>query len=257
MLNILLYQYDILWEKPLENLDTVESNLRKWFAVKGTVVDIVVLPEFFTTGFTMDNSFAECEPGITLERMMEWSKEFDAAIVGSLPVRDGEFIYNRCYFVTPDGSVSKYDKRHLFRMSRENEVYSAGNEKVVVDFRGWKIALNICYDLRFPVWSRNWGAADGYDLMINVASWPLQRIEAAQILAKARAVENLSYFIFANRVGKSPSEEYSGGSMVIDFKGNDISEDRSVDGLKFLVAILDLEKLRKFREKFPAWMDAD
>ena len=236
MLRVLVYQYDIVWENPDLNHIKIEEQLGKFFA--DDRADIVVLPEFFATGFTMNGACAQDMQGKSLTFLKYVSQKFKSAVVGSVPVAENGLIYNRSLFVTPEGVVYQYDKKHLFRMSCE--------------YKGWKIALNVCYDLRFPVWSRN--VENQYDLMINVASWPVQRIAAAQILAKARAIENQCYYIFANRSGDSPYEKYNGGSMIVDYKGNDIAAGEN--GM-LLTADLDLEGLRNFRSKFPAWMDAD
>lgn len=250
MLRVLVYQYDIVWENPDLNHIRIEEQLGKFFA--DDRADIVVLPEFFATGFTMNGACAQDMQGKSLTFLKYVSQKFNSAVVGSVPVAENGLIYNRSLFVTPEGVVYQYDKKHLFRMSSENDLYSPGKCRTVFEYKGWKIALNVCYDLRFPVWSRN--VENQYDLMINVASWPQQRISAAQILAKARAIENQSYYIFANRSGDSPYEKYNGGSMIVDYKGNDIAAGEN--GI-LLTADLDLEGLRNFRSKFPAWMDAD
>ena len=252
MLRILVCQYDTIWENPQENHIRLGRELEEYLSKAGAEVDIVVLPEFFATGFTMNGSFAQDEQGETLSFLKDISRKFNVAVVGSVPVKEDGNIYNRAYFVTEDGVVNHYDKKHLFRMSNENKVYASGSQKTIFEYKGWNISLNVCYDLRFPLWSRN--INNQYDLMINVASWPIQRISAAQTLAKARAIENQAYYIFANRSGNSPFEEYNGGSMIVDYKGKDIAQG---DNGKFLRATLDLEGLRTFRTKFPAWMDAD
>lgn len=251
-MNILVYQYDTLWESPSDNHLRIESALLQWFKENPQGADIVVLPEFFSTGFTMNRSLAQQIDGESVLFLRELSQRLGAALVGSVPVKENSKLYNRACFATPQGELFCYDKRHLFRMSDENEIYSSGSGRKCFQYMGWNISLNICYDLRFPVWSRN--VSNHYDLMINVANWPVQRIEVARTLARARAIENQSYFIFANRSGESPFEKYNGGSMIVDYKGNDIVKG---DNGKFLTAALDLEQLNGFRQKFPAWMDAD
>ncbi len=258
-LKIAIFQCNVIWENPDGNRSRIAAAVDAFMRGAGAGTELLVLPEFFTTGFTMDPQLAEAEGGETLSWMKGIAAQYDIALSGSIPVRDGGKVFNRHYFVQPDGCVARYDKRHLFRMSEENEVFAAGGNRVTVEFRGWRIALNTCYDLRFPAWSRN--SDLGYDLMLNVASWPDVRIAAAQILARARAIENLCYFAFANRTGDSPSDYYSGGSMIVDFKGNDCGVAFEIPGLEcgecFLTAELNRDRLQRFREKFPAWMDAD
>ncbi len=261
-LKIALFQCDVIWEQPHENRSRLKTRIDSFFHNEGAGTKLLVLPEFFTTGFSMNAESAELAEGAgTLEWMRSIAAEHSVAIAGSIPVKDGENIFNRHYFVFPDGRTEHYDKKHLFRMSQENDIFSAGNKRVIVEYLGWKIALNTCYDLRFPAWSRNSAKCNGadaefqYDLMLNVASWPHPRITAAQTLVRARAIENLSYYAFVNRTGDSPADHYSGGSMIVDFKGCDTfipCEDEC-----FLSATLDLDALNRFRTKFPAWMDAD
>ncbi len=259
ILRIAVLQYDILWEQPESNRTRITEAIDSFMHGAGKGTDIVILPEFFTTGFTMNKRMAEKCGGDTLSWMKDIAAKYDIALAGSIPVEDGGSVFNRHFFVTQGGDIQHYDKRHLFRMSDENKVFAAGNKRMVVEYKGWNIALNTCYDIRFPVWSRNVGQE--YDLMINVASWPDSRIEAARILAKARAIENICYYIFANRAGDSPVEHYSGGSMVVDYKGCECGRVLEVEewknGFCFMVSELDKEALGKFREKFPAWMDAD
>lgn len=262
ILNISVCQTDVLWENPDGNRKRLEGLILEYIdSVKpGLRPDLLVLPEFFTTGFTSNVKYAEPESGATLRWMRGLAAETGAALAGSVPVADGGRVHNRMYFVCPDGRAEVYDKRHLFRMSGENEVFASGHDRKVVEYLGWRIGLNVCYDLRFPVWSRNAGD-NAYDVMLNVASWPSSRIEAASILAHARAVENQSWFVFCNRTGESPEDSYSGGSLIVDYKGRSVGhlaqcgEMRGQEG--FLEASLDMEALRSFRKKFPAWMDAD
>lgn len=259
-LRIAIYQCDVLWENPEANRSRIAAAIGAFMCSKdGAGTDLIALPEFFTTGFTMNPQLAEPAEGETLSWMKGIAAKHDMALAGSIPVQDGGRVCNRHFFVKPDGSVSHYDKRHLFRMSEENEVFAPGDRRVTIEYRGWRIALNTCYDLRFPAWSRNTDM--GYDLMLNVASWPESRIAAAQILVRARAIENLCCYAFANRVGDSPSDHYSGGSMLVDFKGRDCGTISRVEGTEagecFICAELDRDALLRFREKFPAWMDAD
>lgn len=262
ILNISVCQTDLQWEAPAVNMDRIASSVRRHLSgcPEALRSDLIVLPEFFTTGFTSDRKYAEPGGGRALCWMKAMAEETGAAFAGSVPVEEGGKVYNRLYFVRPDGTTDHYDKRHLFRMSREPEVFSCGTSHAVAGYLGWKIGLNVCYDLRFPVWSRNAGGGM-YDIMVNVASWPASRIEAASVLARARAVENQAYFIFCNRTGDSPEESYRGGSAVFDFKGRPTGGFTAFPEMGicggFLDASLDLGALRHFREKFPVWMDAD
>lgn len=262
ILNISVCQPDLVWEAPEVNMQRLKSFILRHVAAcaEGQRPDLTVLPEFFTTGFTSDRQFAEPAEGPALQWMRAMASETGAAVAGSVPVEDGGNVFNRMYFVRPDGSSDHYDKRHLFRLSQEPEVFTSGNRRRTVELCGWKIGLNICYDLRFPVWSRNFGDVH-YDVMLNVASWPSSRIETASLLARARAVENLAYFIFCNRTGISPEEKYSGGSMAYDYKGRPVGEftaygDMGAGG-GFLDVSLEAAPLERFRKKFPVWMDAD
>lgn len=257
-LNIVLCQMPVVWESAEENCRRLSSVLERYFSDCGTgaaVPDVLVFPEFFSTGFTMNREAAQGGDGFTLGWMKEISQKYGAAVVGSVAVSEDGKIFNRCYFVSQETGVKHYDKRHLFRMGEENEIYSAGSERVIVGYKGWNIALNVCYDLRFPVWSRN--AGNGYDLMINVASWPSSRIRVTEPLVKARAIENMSYFAFVNRTGEDPSNSYSGGSMIVSPKGDDMASQRHIDGFDFYYASLSYSSMKAFREKFPAWMDGD
>lgn len=263
ILRIALCQHDIYWQDPERTCSMLENILPKQMEGCGSdgLPDMMVLPEFFAMGFVMDPSCAQKEGGQVDRWLEKMALSTGVAFVGSVPTVAGVSgkIYNRLLFVKPSGEREYYDKRHLFRMGGEGEIFSAGEERKIVEYNGWRILLNICYDLRFPAWSRNIG--NDYDIALNVASWPAPRIEAAKILTKARAIENQSYFLFCNRVGMSPSESYTGGSMVVDYKGKEISRMRSVpalgDGGGILTAVADMARLKRFREKFPVWKDAD
>ena len=255
-LRISLVQSPIVWEDRSANLSAYEKRLA---SVAGKT-DLVVLPEMFTTGFSMaPERLADRMDGETLASVKRWAADFGMAVVGSFIAEEKGRYYNRAFLITPSGELFYYDKRHLFRMAGEDKSYAAGGKRVIVPYLGWNICLQVCYDLRFPVWLRNIG--NDYDVMLNVASWPASRISAALQLLHARAVENLSYFVFCNRVGDSPDDSYCGGSAVVDYKGRDIGEflaDEAMGpGGGFLCAGLDREQLGLFREKFPAWMDAD
>ncbi len=262
-LKIALLQCDVIWEQPQTNRERLQQKISTFICEEGAGTQLLALPEFFTTGFSMQPQLAEpAEGGRTLEWMKSIAAEHSTAVAGSIPIQDGGQIFNRHYFVFPDGRSEHYDKRHLFRMSQENDIFAAGDRQVTVEYLGWRIALNTCYDLRFPAWSRNAAETDSagntrlrYNLMLNVASWPHSRIVAAQALVRARAIENLCYYAFTNRTGDSPSDHYSGGSLIADFKGRDIFTPSSDEC--FLTAVLDRDALERFRTGFPAWMDAD
>ena len=178
------------------------ARVEQMIAVAPTA-DVYVLPEMFATGFCMQpERIAQPEGGTILSAMKRLSAHYGAAIVGSVAVADGEKSYNRMYFVRPDGTVDRYDKRHLFTYSGEHEHYARGESRCIVEFRGVRFLLQVCYDLRFPVWSRNRG---DYDAIIYIASWPVARISAWDTLLPARAIENQCYVVGVNRVGDDPA----------------------------------------------------
>lgn len=263
ILNVVACQCGIVWESPVLNMERLEAFICGFLdnaCPEECRPDLFVLPEFFATGFTSDRSLAEEPEGLTLEWMRRLSVHTGAAVTGSVPVLAGDKAVNRMYFTAPDGRTEYYDKRHLFRMGGENGVFEPGRVRKVVEYLGWRIGLNVCYDLRFPVWTRRTSGND-YDLLLNVASWPSSRIDAASLLVRARAVENQSWTVFCNRVGDSPENSYSGGSLIVDYKGrqagNFMPDDATGAGGGFLCASMDITALRRFREKFPAWMDSD
>ncbi len=248
-MKIALLQTNIEWNNLQANHRHIESLLSKC-----DKADVYVLPEMFSTGFaTNPQSVAE-----TNNQSLEWLKQcaqnLGAAVCGSVAIRDanGAF-YNRFYFVFPDGHTVHYDKRHLFRLGGEGEYYTRGNNRVVINYQGVRILLLICYDIRFPVFSRN---RKDYDLIICVANWPTTRLSAWQALLKARAIENQCYVAGVNRCGSDPVCEYSGGTMLVDAYGQTIVEceyakEGSVSG------VIDLIRLNAFRQKFPVLDDAD
>ncbi|MDD7318148.1 MAG: amidohydrolase [Prevotella sp.] len=216
--------------------------------------DLYILPEMFSTGFTANpEGLVEGEDCKTLEWMYRKAKEKGAAIAGSIATKCGERFFNRLYFVKPDGDVVAYDKRHLFSYAGENLHYTRGEERVIVEWRGVRIMLQVCYDLRFPVFSRNHG---DYDMLIYVASWPTSRIKVWDTLLHARALENQCYVAGVNRVGSDPKCEYCGNSVIISPYGDDIAVCESYEE-SAKVAEIDMEKLRSFRKKFPVMDDAD
>ncbi len=188
--------------------------------------DLIVLPEMFSTGFTMNvEHLAEEEPGATLSWMQKEAAKHEAAIMGSCIIKDNGSYYNRLYFVFPNEEYIKYDKRHTFTLADEHKTFASGKEQVYIDYLGWKIFPLICYDLRFPVWSRN---TSNYDLLIYVASWPERRISAWDALLKARAIENMCYTIGVNRVGVDGNgHQYTGHSAIYDVLGECISIEKN------------------------------
>ncbi|RME13611.1 MAG: nitrilase family protein [Bacteroidetes bacterium] len=212
----------------------------------------------FTTGFTMNGKdFGEPINGRTTEWMLNKASEKQACITGSFISTDGKNYYNTLLWAYPNGKFQYYHKRHLFRMAGEHLYYTAGNEKIICEYKGFRFLPLICYDLRFPVWSRNQlGNPQEYDILIYVANWPEVRIDAWKKLLYARAIENLSYAIGVNRIGKDGTNKtYNGQSMVVDFKGELLAD--AGDKENIVIMDLDKEELMQFREKFPAYLDAD
>ena len=257
-LRVSLVQGDTRWHDPEANREYYGDLVG---ALRG-VTDLVVLPETFTSGFSNDAiDRAETMDGPTVAWMREKAVDLDAAITGSVQLRTEAGVSNRLLFVTPDGAVQHYDKRHLFRYANEHERYAAGRDRLTVEWRGWRICPLVCYDLRFPVFSRNRfdvereGGLD-YDLLIYVANWPGVRGHAWRTLLRARAMENLCYVAAVNRVGKDGNGlVYAGDSAVIDYLGNPVSECTDMEVVT--TTTMFLEELRAHRERFPAMLDAD
>ncbi|WP_347172687.1 amidohydrolase [Polaribacter uvawellassae] len=249
-LQIAIIQIDLVWENAKENkakLDILLEDIQN--------VDVIFLPEMFTTGFSMKpKPLAEKMNGETVGWMKQKAKFFDAAIVGSIIIKENDKYYNRMLFVHPNGNIEHYDKRHTFTLAGEHKAYTSGYSKLIVTYKDWKICPLICYDLRFPVWSRN---TENYDLLIYVASWPKPRINAWKTLLKARAIENMSYCVGVNRVGVDANKyEYNGSSIAIDFLGNEITE--VVENKeKIIYATLSKNELIDLRAKLPFLEDKD
>ena len=245
-----LIQTDIVWENPTENRKILENKINSITQD----IDLIILPEMFTSGFTMQpKSVSETMNGETISWLKEIAKTKNCAITGSLVIAENNNFYNRMVFVFPDGEIQHYDKKHLFTLAGEDKIYTSGNEKVVVKYNDWKICLQVCYDLRFPVFSRN---TENYDLLIYVASWPKPRINAWDILLKARAVENLSYAIGVNRIGADNNNfEYIGHSQIVDELGNFIIEPTENEGV--FIADLDKNKMLETRNKLNFLNDKD
>ncbi len=250
-LKVTLIQSDLVWENKKQNLLAFEERILS----ATTETDLFILPEMFTTGFSMTPElWAEPHLGETFTKMRTWAQTTKAAILGSIIVKSNQQFFNRAYFIFPDGTHQYYDKKHLFRMAKEDEYYTPGIERVLVEYKGWRIFPLICYDLRFPVWSRN---DLDYDLLIYLANWPERRSSAWKTLLKARAIENLSYVAGVNRIGNDGNGiEHSGNSALIDFKGEELSQIEPFKNVSESI-ILNKEDLQQFRKKFPAHTDAD
>ena len=245
-----LIQAPLVWENPFENRLYFEQKIK----AISQQTDLIVLSEMFTSGFTMNPKYvAETMQGETISWLIELAKAKNAAITGSLVIQEGEHFFNRMVFVFPSGKLEYYDKRHLFTLAGEEKVYQPGKEKKIIDYYDWKICLQVCYDLRFPVFARN---TEEYDLLIYVANWPKVRINAWDILLRARAVENLTYVIGVNRIGLDGNEhEYVGHSQVIDELGNYLLEPQRNEHV-FHVE-LDKEKMLETRKKLNFLNDRD
>lgn len=249
-LKLALIQSSLNWEDPQANLDMFAEKIGH-LAHKQ---DLIVLPEMFSTGFSMKPSmlYEEME-GPTTSWMIEQANKLASVITGSIIIKDTEKYYNRLLWVRPDGTYEHYDKRHLFRLAHEHDHYTAGNKRKIVTLKNWHINLNICYDLRFPVWSRNKG---DYDILLNVANWPAKRSLPWKTLLRARAIENMCYVIGLNRVGNDGNDYYhSGDSAVIKPDGEHLIECSNEE--KILYATLSKDDLLKFRDRFQFYKDAD
>ena len=247
-LKVTLVQHVIVPNDPQLNIDTF-AHLMGGI----TATDLIVLPEVFTTGFCASaRNYAEVEGGRAYQWMHQQAATYNAVVTGSLVVKEGEQFFNRMVWMRPDGSFTHYDKRHLFRMAGEHTRYAQGNKRLVVELNGWKILPLICYDLRFPVWSRN---RNDYDLAIYVANWPSVRSLHWNRLLQARAIENLSYVVGVNRVGMDEAgQHYAGDSSVYAATGELIATSQEPE----LISVeLYAEKLTEYRARFPANLDAD
>lgn len=214
---------------------------------------LIVLPEMFSTGFSMNTSLAEEVTGKTVSWLQNMATQHSVAILAGVMIKENSSCYNRALFVYPDGSYKYYDKRHLFSYGKENEYYKAGEKRAVVEYLGWRICLQICYDLRFPVWSRS---QNDYDILAYIASWPDVRQQVWSILPIARALENQCYVLASNRVGEDSSGKYAGESRIISPKGCiEAYIELYEEGI--VTSTLSLSELQRFREKFDVAADAD
>ena len=248
-LRIAMIQTPLVWENPGANRDHLTAKMQE---ISGKV-DLIILPEMFTTGFTMtpENIPSE-EAQKSLSWMQEEAQKYDAGLIGSMVYAEDGGYYNRLFFVDPEGNMQHYDKRHTFTLAGEDKKYNAGKQRLVFPFRGFRICPLICYDLRFPVWSRN---TEDYDLLLYVANWPAPRIQAWDALLSARAIENMAYCVGVNRVGVDPNgHQYSGHSAAYDCLGKSLvfSMEETI-----LQVVLSREHLKLHREKLQFLNDRD
>jgi predicted amidohydrolase len=248
-------QYDIQWLNKKANFNTLEKMLREFF-LNNDSVDLLLLPETFSTGFCInDKNVQEAEDGgADLIWLKQMAKEFNCVVAGTVLVKQGDKKVNRFYWVSANGSVEYYDKRHLFRLGNEGDFVSQGIERKIFEINGINILPQVCYDLRFPVWSRN---KQDYDLMVNVANWPAVRRHVWDTLLKARAMENQAYVIGVNRVGNDGrGTAHSGGTSVLDFVGESLVA-ATDEHQQIISTELDFSALEKAKKSFPVFLDAD
>lgn len=255
-LNIALCPMGIVWGNKAANLDTLIELMPQLHPD----TDLLVLPEMFSTGFMTDSDkeklrcHAERNTGKTIDTIKALARTYNIAVAGSFMADSGGLLFNRAFFIEPNGDETFADKRHLFTMAGEDKVFSHGNTRMAVRYRGWNIAMIVCYDLRFPVWCRN--RNNEYDLLIAVANWPVARVAAWDSLLVARALENEAYVAGVNCRGVDDKGfEYNGSSKLLDFKGKEIGKPSEAVGV--IYGQLDYDRLTSFRSKFPAWKDAD
>ena len=253
-MKIALMQMDIAWCDERENIARAEQ-----MVATSPSAELYVLPEMWSTGFVIEaQDVARTEQeSEALAWMCRTAKTRNCAVAGSLVIREGERYFNRLYFVTAEGILARYDKYHLFRWGGETKRFTAGNERVVVEWRGVRFLLQVCYDVRFPAFSRNRMTESGaeYDVAIYVASWPTERLEVWQKLVMARAIENQAYVVAVNRTGTDAYCDYSGGSICVDGLGDMVADAAMRTGI--VVADVDLIPLRELRRRFPTLRDAD
>jgi len=258
-LTITVIQTDLIWQNKKANLDLLEQKINSINRHK----ELVVLPEMFSTGFSMQPAlFAETMEGETVAWMKRIAIEKKIILTGSIIINEGEKFYNRLIWMLPNGQYGQYDKRHLFAYAGEDEHYSAGRKRLIASVKGWKINLQICYDLRFPVWARQTlvtqdGSEDGmYDLLLFVANWPHKRSHAWKTLLQARAIENQCFVVGVNRVGTDGNNQYySGDSLVISPMGETLYHKAEVEDIYTIT--LQKTDVINARKQFPFWKDAD
>ncbi|MDE6578473.1 MAG: nitrilase family protein [Muribaculaceae bacterium] len=256
-LNICICPLKINWNQKKDNFIKLTEALSEMHPD----TDLFILPETFSTGFPVGKSLEEVtdlgenENGETISLLKSLSLKFNIAIAGTFIAKSEDSLFNRAFFVEPSGDVYYSDKAHLFRIGGEDKIFTSGNKRMNIRFRGWSISLVVCYDIRFPVWCRN--KNNEYEVLVVVANWPEVRDNVWKTLLCARAIENLSYVCGANCEGFDAANQlrYSGGSFVFDFKGKEIST--RIQGSNLVYASLNKKKIEEFREKFPAWKDSD
>lgn len=258
-MRIAALQLDIAWCKAALNCKKIEQRLAELMEQQATDggerIALFVLPEMFTTGFVMTPQGVADDEQQTLAWMKRMATDYQVALAGSVAVEQDGAFFNRFYFVQPNGRVDQYDKRHLFTYGGEQEAYQAGEDRVIVSYQGYRFLLQICYDLRFPLFSRN-TANDPYDVILYVANWPTSRIAVWNTLLVARALENQCYVIGVNRVGEDTATLYNGSSAIINAYGKSLATTKTEhEGL--ILATLDRAALHRFRAKFPVLSDAD
>lgn len=251
-LRVCVLQADLIWEDTSANLAMFE----KLIVANKEGADVVVLPEMFNTGFSMKSGeLAQPMDGEVVSWIRRIASESGCVITGSTIIEEEGQFYNRLIWAQPDGEIVHYDKRHLFRMADEEKFYSGGSERLICELNGWRICPLVCYDLRFPVWSRN--NKRDYDVLLYVANWPAVRGHVWSTLLLARAMENQAYVVGCNRVGKDDNDiAYSGGSVIVDAKGEVIASGNNEEA-GVVKASLSYQDLEDFREKFPVHLDAD
>jgi predicted amidohydrolase len=254
-LTIAAVQYDIHWLDQQANFNGLEQLISAHFS-DHVAADLLLLPETFSTGFCINRKDVQ-EPedgGIALAWLKKMARQYNCVIAGSVLVSQNDKKVNRFYWVFADGTIEHYDKRHLFRLGKEQDHVEQGQDRKVFTINGIKILPLVCYDLRFPVWSRN---QQDYDLMVNVANWPAARRHIWDTLLKARAMENQSFVIGVNRIGDDGNNTaHSGGTTIIDFSGENIVSAKD-NQQQIITTTLDFSELEKFKDNFPAFLDAD
>ena len=255
-LRVTLVQTSVHWHSIEANLAMLEEKL--WQLSEPS--DLIVLPEMFNTGFTNDAAaLAEPMNSRTFRWMKQMAEQTQAVLLGSYMIREHDNFYNRLLWMAPDGSFAHYDKKHLFRMSDEHTVFASGQDRLIKSWKGWRICPLICYDLRFPVWSRNLTDSAhhlSYDVLIYVANWPAARSKAWLTLLQARAIENVSYVVGVNRVGEDGKQVvYNGHSVAVDFRGDILLNAENTEVIA--TQTLSASKLQEFRKNFPVHQDAD
>lgn len=247
-LKVAAVQCDIAWEDSQSNIEQCIE------FIKNSDAELIVLPEMVATGFSMNpTKIAQSPEGEIVTKFQNAAKENQKAIIFSAAIKESDSYFNRLFFISDKGEITTYNKVHLFRMAGEHNNYSAGEGRVIIEYKGFRICPMVCYDLRFPVFSRN---KNDYDLAIYIASWPEPRSYAWSTLLRARAIENQCFCIGVNRVGDDPKNSYSGDSVVLNFLGQPIAT-ATPKSVEVIEATLELEELRAFRESFPAHLDAD